>query len=316
MRPSMPPPVLWWRPTATCFRFARASSGHAESTPSRPAERCAGTAIPPSSGSVPMALTSSAAERPMPRSPSAPPAARTTPPLATRCPPRSPARLPPASGAHDLAIGDPLPDALTGLLTASAFSYAEAVAPPMFSQGASIGDSAIHRDAYNFYLQDTWKVSDRLTLNYGLRYEIESRIRETARRTSAPVLGLGTGVAPGSELLINPDPAYKLDPNGWGPRLSLDWRAAANTTVHVGGAITTLLVNLWQDNFLTGSTPFVVYPHLTAAPGEAIRFGMTITPEQLPTVYTIGGAPVFASGDSKQVPGNTIMDVLRYEQDL
>jgi hypothetical protein len=35
--------------------------------------------------------------------------------------------------------------------------------------------------------------------------------------------------------------------------------------VHAGGAITTLLVNLWQDNSLTGSTPFVVYPRLTAA---------------------------------------------------
>jgi len=221
-----------------------------------------------------------------------------------------------ASGAHDIAIGDPLPDALTGLLTASAFAYQEAVAPPMSSQGAAIGDSAIHRDAYNFYFQDTWKVSDRLTLNAGLRYEIESRIRETTKRTSAPVLGLGTGASPGSELLINPDPAYKLDPNGWGPRLSLDWRAAANTTVHMGGAITTLLINLWQDNSLTGSTPFVVYPHLTAAPGQPIPFGLAITPEELPTVYTIGGAPVFASGDSKQVPANTIMDVLRYEQDL
>src|ERR1017187_5087635 len=105
-------------------------------------------------------------------------------------------------------------------------------------------------------------------------------------------------------------------PGAGAPRRPLAGRGAANTTVHVGGAITTLLVNLWQDNFLTGSTPFVVYPHLTAAPGEAIRFSMTITPEQLPTVYTIGGAPVFASGDSKQVPGNTIMDVLRYEQDL
>jgi len=221
-----------------------------------------------------------------------------------------------ASGMHDISIGDPLPDALTGLLSGSAFTYSQAVAPPMFAQGASIGDSAIHRDAYNFYFQDTWKVSDRLTLNAGLRYEIESRIREEDKRTSAPILGLHTGATPGSELLINPDPAYKLDPKGWGQRLSLDWRAAANTTVHVGGAITTLLVNLWQDNALTGSTPFVAYPHATAAPGEPIPFGATIAPQQLPTVYTIAGAPVFASGDSKQVPANTLMDVLRYEQDL
>ena len=72
----------------------------------------------------------------------------------------------------------------------------------------------------------------------------------------------------------------------------MDWRAASNTTVHVGGAITTLLVNLWQDNSLTGSTPFVVYPRLTAAPGQPIRFGMTITPQQLPTVYTRRSAGV------------------------
>ncbi len=221
-----------------------------------------------------------------------------------------------ASGAHDIGIGDALPDALTGFLTANAFTYSQAVAPPEFAQGASIGDSAIHRDAYNFYFQDTWKVSERLTLNAGLRYEIESRIREADKRTSAPVLGLGSGAAPGSELLINPDPAYKLDHNGWGPRLSLDWRAAANTTVHVGGAITTLLVNLWQDNLLTGSTPFVVYPHDTAVPGQPIAYGVGITPQQLPTVYTIAGSPVFASGDSKLVPGNTVMDVLRYERDL
>src|ERR1022692_1921178 len=225
----------------------------------------------------------------------------------------SPVAIRSVSGTHDIAAGAPLPDALSGLLTASAFTYTTAVAPLLFAQGDRIGDAAIHRDAYNAYFQDSWKVSDRLLLNYGLRYEIDSPIREPAKRTSAPVLNSSL---PGSELLINPEPPYKLNKNGWGPRLSVEWRATKSTLLHAGGGITTLLTNLYQDNVLTGGTPFVVYPRLTAAPGQFIPFGRTITPEQLPPVYTPSGSLVFASGDSKQVPGNTVMDVLRFEQDL
>ena len=43
---------------------------------------------------------------------------------------------------------------------------------------------------------------------------------------------------------------------------------------------------------------------------------MTITPQQLPPVYATAGSLVFASGNSKRVPANTVMDVLRFEQDL
>ncbi len=225
----------------------------------------------------------------------------------------SPVAIPSLSGAHNIQPGDPLPDALTGLLTASAFTYTTAVAPLLFAQGARIGDAAIHRDAYNVYFQDSWKVSDRLLLNYGLRYEIDSPIREQNKQTSAPVLN---SALPGSELLINPQPPYKLDKNGWGPRLSVEWRASANTLVRAGGGITTLLTNLYQDNVLTGSTPFVVYPRLSAAPGQFIPFGRTITPQQLPPVYTPNGSLVFATGNSKEVPANTVMDVQRFEQDL
>jgi hypothetical protein len=225
----------------------------------------------------------------------------------------SPADIRSVSGSHDIAAGEPLPDVLTGLLTASAFTYTTAVAPPLFAQGASIGDSAIDRDAYNVYFQDSWKVSSRLLLNYGVRYEIDSRIREPNKRSSGPVLN---SAHPGSELLINPQPPYKLDKNGWGPRLAAEWRASGSTMLRVGGGITTLLTNLYQDNTLTGGTPFVVYPRLTGAAGQIIRFGRTVTPEQLPPVYTPGGSLVFASGDSKQVPANTLMDVLRFEQGL
>jgi hypothetical protein len=199
------------------------------------------------------------------------------------------------------------------LLTASAFTYITAVAPPLFPQGDRIGDAGIHRDAYNAYWQDSWKVSDRLLVNYGLRYEIDSPIREPNHQTSGPVFN---STIPGSELLINPQPAYRLDKNGWGPRAGLEWRIAGNTLFRAGAGITTLLTNLFQDNVLTGSTPYVFYPRLTAAPGQLIPFGLKITSQELPPVYTLNGSLVFAAGNSKQVPGNTIMDVLRFEQNL
>jgi hypothetical protein len=220
------------------------------------------------------------------------------------------------SGAHDIQPGDALPDTLTGLLTASAFTYAVAVAPAMFSQGDHIGDSAIHRDAYNAYFEDSWKVSKNFTMDYGLRYEIDSPIRESARRTSGPVLNGAGGGVPGSQFLINPQPGYQLDKKGLGPRLALRWHAAAKTQVVAAGGVTTSIPNIWNDNFLTGSTPFVLYPRVTATPGAPVRFGMTITPQQLPAIYTPDGKPIFASGSSRDVAGNTVMDVTRFEQDM
>lgn len=227
----------------------------------------------------------------------------------------SPVEIRSASGLHDIHIGDPLPDSLTGLLTASAFTYNLAVAPSMFPQGDHIGDAGIHRDAFNVYVQDSWKGSDRLLLNYGLRYEMTTRIRErSAQTTSLDFYNLNG--RPAVNLLINPDPAYKWDPAGFGPRLGVEYRIAKDTLVRAGAGVTTILINLWQNNALTGNTPFVLYPRLNAAPGQPIRFGMTITPQQLPTVYNTNGQPVFASGDSKRAPANTIMDVQRFENEL
>jgi hypothetical protein len=227
----------------------------------------------------------------------------------------SPVEIHSASGLHDVHVGDPLPDSLTGLLTASAFTYNLAVAPSMFPQGGHIGDAGIHRDAFNFYVQDSWKLGSRLLLNYGLRYEMTTRIRERSAQTASLEFYTRNG-QPGVNLLINPDPAYRWDPAGLGPRLGVEWRVSRDTLLRAGAGITTILINLWQNNALTGNTPIVLYPRLTAAPGQPIRFGMTITPEQVPIPYTIGGSPVFATGDSKQVPSNTVMDVQRFENEL
>jgi hypothetical protein len=87
-------------------------------------------------------------------------------------------------------------------------------------------------------------------------------------------------------------------------------------TVHSGGAITTIQPNIWQDNFLTGSTPFVVYPRLQSAANAPISYGFQITPSQLPATYTPQGVNIFANGNPKSVGPNTVMDVNRYEQDV
>ncbi len=227
----------------------------------------------------------------------------------------SPAAIRSLSGAHDISVGAPLPDTLSALLTASPFAYTLAVAPAYFPQGDQIGVAADSRYDTNLYVQDTWKVSDRLVLDYGLRYEIYTPISERAKRTSG-LLNVNGPSGPYQEYVVNPQPGYRLDLRGFGPRVRLTWRAAKDFEINAGGAITTIPPNIWQDNSLTGSTPFVIYPRLTAAPGAPVRFGVPITPDELPEVFTPSGANIFAARNTKLVPPNTVMDVDRFEQGI
>lgn len=220
-----------------------------------------------------------------------------------------------ASGAHDIAVGQQLPDTLSALLVGSAFSYTAAVAPPQFPQGNQIGVAAISRYDLNLWFQDTWKISPRLALDYGLRYELYSPITERARRT-AGVRFIDGPSGPEQLYIINPEPPYRWLGNNWGPRVRLNWQASKDLWIRVGGALTTIPANIWQDNLLTGAAPYVDYPRATAAPGAPLPIGTAIKPSDLPPVFTPAGVDVLASGDSKAVPDNTVWDVNRFEQAL
>ena len=173
-----------------------------------------------------------------------------------------------------------------------------------------MGEAAVRREAYNFYFRDTWKITPKLTLNYGLRYEVNSRIKEAHHLTSGVFFNLD-----GAPFLVNPQPHYAMDWNGWGPRLAIDWRWDDKTVFHAGGAITTLLPNLWQQNMATGGLPFVAYLYESAAPGAAITFSNTPQKITLPGFYTPGGQLIYASGKSMDVAPNTVLDVLRFERE-
>ncbi len=175
--------------------------------------------------------------------------------------------------------------------------------------GDKFDEAGVRREAYNFYFQDAWKATPQLTVNYGLRYEVNSRIHEATKRTSLPIFtGADGKSAPYWDrtaqqiMLINPQPPYDQDWNGWGPRLGLDYAVGKHTVLHAGGAITTGLPNLWQDNFLTAAIPYVFAPYITALPSIPVPFQNTFVPVNLPTAYTVQGQPDFRD---RQDPGRS-----------
>jgi hypothetical protein len=235
----------------------------------------------------------------------------------------SPVAIASASGQHDVQAGDPLPDTLTGLLTATPYLYTISAISDITPGGNRFDEAGVRRQSYNVYFQDSWKATRRLAVNYGLRYEVNSRIAEAHKRTSLPLI-VGQGGAsvpfwtPGAKQIFvaNPQPPYTMDWSGWGPRLSVDYRLTHRTVLHAGGAITTLLTNLWQDNFLTGNIPYLFTPYVSAVPGVTVPFSNSVTPVHLPPVYTPDGQPVFPTGNTADVSPNTPIDIARFQNDL
>jgi Carboxypeptidase regulatory-like domain len=231
--------------------------------------------------------------------------------------------IPSASGQHDIHPGDPLPDALTGLLTATPYSYTVSATVALTPTGKRFDEAAVRREAYNFYFLDSWKVTSRLSVNYGLRYDLNTRIKEAQHRTSIAEAVDSSGnptsfLTPSAKeiVLYNPQPIYPIDRNGWGPRLSVDYALGKHTALHAGAAITTILPNLWQDNFVTGAFPLVFQPVVTALPDVSVPFQNSVVPLPLPQPFDTKGNLLFPGGDSSKVPANTQIDLQRFQNDL
>lgn len=100
-----------------------------------------------------------------------------------------------------------------------------------------------------FYIQDDWKISPRLTLNIGLRYEWSNPYTERYNRVqfsdftgnsgiTVPGLPLTSGPLPGTTIFPNPSlRSIPLDLNNFAPRLGVAFALTPKTVIRAGGGV-------------------------------------------------------------------------------
>jgi outer membrane receptor protein involved in Fe transport len=113
------------------------------------------------------------------------------------------------------------------------------------NQGSVLATYPLHSriDSYAAYVQDDWKVTPNLTLNLGLRYDVDSPRRDILGRQNAfntteinPVSGT-PGVITFSGINGQSAYAHNWDLNNIGPRIGFAWKPSENWVVRGGGGI-------------------------------------------------------------------------------
>lgn len=111
--------------------------------------------------------------------------------------------------------------------------------PSLYIQGFGNPDSRIKNQPIAFFAQDSWRVTPRLTFNYGIRYDVE--LTETIAPVSFrdPLTGITLS---GSDIMAAQDvmgvqQGIPRDTNNWAPRFGFAWDVAGNAKTVVRGSI-------------------------------------------------------------------------------
>jgi outer membrane receptor protein involved in Fe transport len=206
-----------------------------------------------------------------------------------------------STGAINTNTGDGLASYLLGIVDTGEISSTTAISS--------------QKQTYSFYAQDDWKVTPKLTLNLGIRYELFSPTYERFGRQSnfvynpaAPTLEIPTGPNQGTPLPPNFATAFPnvivtrgqvskyivpWDKKDFGPRFGLAYKLAANTVVRLGFGI------YYGGEENQGGSPNL---------GESVPFNETIelarTDLNLNPIGLFAANPFFPNGFSGGIPSN------------
>jgi hypothetical protein len=160
------------------------------------------------------------------------------------------------------------------------------------------------RDFWGFFAQDTWKVTRKLTFDYGLRYDYFTYPREQYGRAPAfspTVVNATAGGHPGGtifEATCNCRFARNY-PHAWGPRLGIAYQIDSKTVFRTGVGLSYSMSpgHLGQTGTGVGRTQTVTSPTF-GDPAMILSQGIPIRPvwpDMRPNLFpapgTVSGAP-------------------------
>ncbi len=175
------------------------------------------------------------------------------------------------------------------------------VGPPSFSRNNRYNDGA-------FYAQDAWKVTPRLTLNLGIRWEYYG-----VQHNADPSLDSNFYLGPGSNIseqtrtgtvqIANQSPVGGLwapSKNNWAPRVGFAWDVFGNGTLSLRGGYGIA----YERNF--GNVTFNVIQN---PPNYAVISLLAGSDIPSMPIYTNNAGPLAGSGITKAFPGPSLRAV-------
>ncbi|MEP6703438.1 MAG: TonB-dependent receptor, partial [Acidobacteriota bacterium] len=102
--------------------------------------------------------------------------------------------------------------------------------PSVFIQGFGNPVSAIKNKPVAFFAQDTWKVLKNVTVNYGIRYDIEFTEEFAPTPFRDPLTGITLSAADvqAAQDALNVTQGFPRDTNNWAPRAGVAWDVFGN----------------------------------------------------------------------------------------
>lgn len=205
--------------------------------------------------------------------------------------------IPSTNEGAPLPAGSPSPNGLISMMAGDAFTYGRGLSAPGYGPpGGGLAPWGIRGWNIATWIQDDFKVTSKLTVNLGLRYEYNSVPWEVYNR-SGQVTDYGNLYG---RFVVNPQPLYPPDYNNFGPRVGIAYRVTPKTVVRAGFAIFSNVIPMVYSDQADSSFPLESLNYLSNP-----TYSLTPLAVNLPVLTSLSGQPIPPNGNTKLIPPNT-----------